>query len=69
MYCNPDKCPHCLYIGEGDSVCDLVMEIVLDDWIPTEYYMGPDCPYTEHPRRNHRRHRRNTVSPQFQPEN
>ena len=21
-YCNPDTCSECLYIGEGDSICD-----------------------------------------------
>mgnify|MGYP001515451052 CR=1 FL=1 len=41
MYCNPDVCPNCMYIGEGDSLCDVLQEIVLDDWSPTEHYMGP----------------------------
>lgn len=41
MYCNPDKCPHCQYIGDGDSWCDELHEIVLSDWEPTEHYMGP----------------------------
>lgn len=40
MYCNPDVCPHCQYIGEGDSWCDEIHEIVLSDWEPTEHYMG-----------------------------
>lgn len=40
MYCNPDVCPHCQYIGEGDSWCDELHEIVLSDWGPTEHYMG-----------------------------
>lgn len=45
MYCNPDVCPHCQYIGEGDSYCDEIGEIVLSDWEPTESFMGPGCPY------------------------
>ena len=45
MYCNPDVCPNCMYIGEGDSFCDVIQEIVLADWSPTEHYMGPGCPY------------------------
>ena len=45
MYCNPDVCPNCMYIGEGDSLCDALQEIVLADWSPTEHYMGPGCPY------------------------
>lgn len=38
--CNPDACPNCMYVGEGDSWCDKIGEIVLSDWEPTEYYMG-----------------------------
>lgn len=45
MFCDPDKCPNCQYIGEGDSYCDAIGEIVLDDWTPTEYFMGNGCPY------------------------
>lgn len=45
VYCNPDVCPSCQYIGEGDSWCDETGEIVLEDWTPTEHYMGPGCPY------------------------
>lgn len=39
-YINPDTCPNCMYIGEGDSWCDKIGEIVLSDWEPTDYYMG-----------------------------
>jgi hypothetical protein len=42
-HCNPDACPNCLYIGEGDSMCDITNVIVLDNWIPT----GADCPKTK----------------------
>ncbi len=45
MYCNPDTCPNCQYIGEGDSYCDVIGEVVLSDWVPTEHFMGPGCPY------------------------
>ncbi len=31
--CN-DTCPNCIYIGEGDFICDELMEIVIDDWTP-----------------------------------
>lgn len=55
MFCNPDKCPNCQYIGEGDSLCEITMEIVLSDWTPTEDAMGPGCPYRE----NRKRRRRN----------
>ena len=58
MYCNPDKCSHCQYIGEGDSWCDELHEIVLSDWEPTEHYMGPGCPYLAQPRRRKRRRKK-----------
>lgn len=57
MYCNPDVCPNCQYIGEGDSLCDVLQEIVLDNWSPTEHFMGVGCPYL-HKRRRRRRKRR-----------
>lgn len=45
VYCNPDICDNCQYIGEGDSYCDVTREIVLEDWKPTEHFMGTGCPY------------------------
>ena len=45
MYCNPDVCPNCQYIGEGDSYCEEIGEIILADWEPTEHFMGVGCPY------------------------
>jgi len=47
MYCNPDVCPYCQYVGDGDSWCEMTGEIVLEDWQPTEDFMGPGCPYEE----------------------
>lgn len=44
IFCSPDICPNCQYIGEGDSICDATMNMVLDDWIPTDNFME-DCPY------------------------
>ena len=29
-----DTCPHCVYIGDGDFICDLYPELVIEDWIP-----------------------------------
>ena len=43
IYCNPDVCPNCQYIGEGDSICDVTHEIVLSDWIPTDAFMSEGC--------------------------
>lgn len=57
MYCNPDVCPNCQYIGEGDSWCDVTGKIVLSDWEPTSDYMGAGCPYTVR-RRKHKHHRK-----------
>lgn len=61
MYCNPDVCPNCQYIGEGDSWCDVTGKIVLSDWEPTSDYMGAGCSYTA--RRRKRKHRRKKKGP------
>lgn len=43
--CDPAMCDHCLYIGEGDFICDLhglgtdKTVFVLEDWEPTEHYL------------------------------
>lgn len=57
MHCNPDVCPNCIYIGEGDSLCEVLQEIVLEDWMPTKAYMGHGCPYRRRPHEK-RRHER-----------
>lgn len=37
ILCNPDICDNCIYIGEGDSICDVEDPIlVLEDWEPTD---------------------------------
>ncbi len=38
-FCDPAACDCCLYIGEGDFLCDKHMEIVVSDWVPTENYL------------------------------
>ncbi len=60
MFCNPDTCPNCQYIGEGDSYCDAIGEIVLEDWLPTEHFMGAGCPYPQRKSGGSRRGRRRT---------
>jgi len=52
IYCDPGLCDNCIYIGEGDSICDLIQEIVLDDWMPTTEYMGEHCPHNPANKRN-----------------
>lgn len=47
MTCNPDICPNCEYIGQGDSYCSILGEIVLSEWEPTTYFKGIGCPYNE----------------------
>ncbi len=42
-----NDCPHCMYVGDGDSWCDVIGKIVIEDWIVTSNFMGPGCPYTE----------------------
>jgi len=39
IFCNPDVCPNCIYIGEGDSICELTYDIVLSDWKPTDNFL------------------------------
>lgn len=34
--CDPGMCDECVYIGEGDFLCEKYNEIVLSDWEPTE---------------------------------
>ena len=42
-YCDPGLCDHCMYIGEGDFVCDShprsAFVLVISDWEPTEDYL------------------------------
>lgn len=38
-FCDPAVCDCCLYVGEGDFLCDEHMEIVVSDWKPTENYL------------------------------
>jgi hypothetical protein len=47
-----------MYIGEGDSFCDVIQEIVLEDWVPTKHFKGPGCPYQHKRRRRNRRRRK-----------
>jgi hypothetical protein len=48
VYCNPDICDSCQYIGDGDSFCDEIQQMVLEDWEPTEHFMGEGCPNGKH---------------------
>ncbi len=59
MCCNPDICPNCQYIGEGDSFCDVLGEIVLSDWEPTDAFMSEGCPYLRPKKSNGKRRRHN----------
>lgn len=61
MHCDPDICPSCQYIGEGDSWCEVTGEIVLSDWAPTEHYMGTGCPYAAARRRRRRKQKKSTT--------
>lgn len=38
-YCDPGMCDHCIYLGEGDFICETHRVIVVADWTPTEEYM------------------------------
>lgn len=44
---NCGTCDHCVYLGEGDHMCDLDNEIVINEWEPTdEYYHCEGRNYT-----------------------
>lgn len=44
-HCDPNLCDHCMYLGEGDFVCDLhglgpeETVFVMEDWEPTEHFL------------------------------
>lgn len=44
-YCNPDTCSECLYIGEGDSICEISHELVLDNWQSVPHTIPQECPF------------------------
>ena len=33
-------CSNCIPIGEGDHLCDVLMELVLDEYAPTDNFYG-----------------------------
>lgn len=43
--CDPGLCDHCIYIGDGDFLCDKFEEkdgeptVIMTSWEPTENYM------------------------------
>ena len=47
IFCAPSACPNCQYVGDGGFLCDETMNIVVEDWEPTEDYMGEGCPYAK----------------------
>lgn len=40
-FCDPAVCDHCMYICEGDFICNEQVEpvMVIADWTPTEDYL------------------------------
>ena len=42
--CDPNLCDHCMYLGDGDFVCDLhglgpeETVFVMEEWEPTEHF-------------------------------
>ena len=39
LFCDPSMCDDCVYIGEGDFLCDRHQVIVVSDWEPTEDFL------------------------------
>ena len=54
-YCNPDTCSECLYIGEGDSICEISHELVLDNWQSVTHAIPQECPFRWQIIRQHRK--------------
>lgn len=50
---NCEYCEDCIYIGEGDFICDRYYPpvTVKEDWMPTDYYCNckacEECKYEE----------------------
>lgn len=54
-YCNPDTCSECLYIGEGDSICEISHELVLDNWQSVPHTIPQECPFLQQITHQHRK--------------
>ena len=54
-YCNPDTCSECLHIGEGDSICEISHELVLDNWQSVPHTIPQECPFRRQITRQHRK--------------
>ena len=42
------NCSHCMYIGEGDYLCDVTQDVVISNWTPAEDFYacgGKDFDY------------------------
>ena len=39
VFCDPGICDDCMYVGDGDFLCAQTLEIVVEDWIPTDAYV------------------------------
>lgn len=63
MICDPENCPNCQYIGEGDSWCDAIQEIVLSDWEPTEHFCSPNCPFLRKKKKKSRKQKKEKKAP------
>lgn len=38
-FCDPAMCDDCVYIGEGDFLCDKHQTLVVSDWMPTDDFL------------------------------
>lgn len=38
-FCDPSVCDECIYIGEGEFICDKLQKIVVANWQPTNMYL------------------------------
>lgn len=43
VFCHPDGCLECQYVGDGDCICLVTNKPVIVDWTHTIYAMGEGC--------------------------
>ena len=44
-YCHPATGSEFLHIGEGDSICEISHELVLDNWQSVPHTIPQECPF------------------------
>lgn len=40
---NCNTCAHCVYVGDGDYICNTLMTVVLEEFVPSDYFVRGGC--------------------------